>query len=122
MQANDTLVLVFAEALDPTSLPAGPTVKEDRSGGSTLTVPGLIQSASIDNSYLGANNSSGSATGTVTISADNKTVTVTVGTISTTGSGIRAGNAGTGTIVPATAVTDAAGNGATGSANVNRLF
>jgi hypothetical protein len=123
MQASDTLTLVFSEALDPASVPGTVTVTEARSGGSsTLTIPGLIQTANVSNSYLGGNSSSG--TSTATVSRPNaSTVAVTLGSVTTTGSGVAAGT-GSVTVKPDASLKDAAGNAVvTGSsAVVSRLF
>ena len=110
MQQNDTLDLTFSEVV---KLPAGAfTVTENRSNGSaTLTIPNLIQTASIANGYLGGNNSSGSATATATLTNGGKTIHIVVGAVTTTGSGLGTGSGGT-AIAPAAGVTDSAANGA----------
>jgi hypothetical protein len=127
MEVNDTLVLTFDEPLAAGSVPTSVTVTEARAGTSTLTIPGLIQAAAIDNNYLGGNNSSGSASATVVLSNGNKTVTITLGTVSTTGGGVIAKSADSAanvTIKPGSGQTDVAGNGAlaTSSALLSRLF
>lgn len=124
MQATDTLTLTFSEALNPNSVPTTATVTEQRSGSSTLTIPGVISAASINNNYLGGNNSSGSATGTVVLSNGGKTITITLGTVTTTGSGVVTSTTGsTVSVEPAATITDIAGNsGSTESASITRLF
>ena len=123
MQSGDTLSLTFSEALDRTSVPASVTVTESRSGQSTLSIPGVIASADIANGYLGGNNSSGAATGTIAWSADSKLLTITLGAITTTGSGV---GTGTGAVfmTPAAAIKDSAGNTVviTTPPTVSRLF
>jgi type II secretory pathway pseudopilin PulG len=122
MQQGDTLDLTFSEAVN---LPAGPfTVTESRSGGSTtLTIPGLIQTASIANGYLGGNPASGSATGTASLTNGGKTIHVVLGVVTTTGGGLGTGSGGT-SITPAAGVTDAASNAAvtTVARTVGTLF
>ncbi|MEN3282786.1 MAG: large repetitive protein [Solirubrobacteraceae bacterium] len=112
MQAGDTLVLTFSEALAPTSLAGTFIVTEQRAGAATLTIPGLINSATIGGSYLGANNSSAASSNSPSALGNlNKTVTVTLGTITTTGSGVGTGTGGA-SISPASTLTDPAGNAA----------
>jgi hypothetical protein len=123
MQAGDTLTLVFDEAMAPTEVPITVTVTESRGNGSggTLRIPGLIQDAPIDGGYLGGRNSSGTAAGSVAQSSDQKRLTVTLGTVTTTGNGVDNDDADV-TLRPDPGLTDLAGNGATGSATVTRLF
>jgi hypothetical protein len=122
MQAGNSLTLVFSEALQASTVPSSVAVKEERAGPSTFTMPGLTVSASISNNYLGANSSFGSATGTVTVSADRKSVTVTLGPITTSGSGVAPGTAGV-NIAPAAALQDPSGNSAPNTtASVTPLF
>jgi hypothetical protein len=110
MQAGDTLVLTFSEPLAVTSLAGNFVVTEQRAGAATLTIPGLINSATIGSNYLGANNSSAtSSTSPSALSNLNKTVTVTLGTIATTGSGVGTGSGGA-SISPSSVLTDLAGN------------
>jgi hypothetical protein len=112
MQAGDTFVLTFSEGLAPATLASNFVVSEQRSGAATLSIPGLINSATIGSSYLGANNSSGtSSTSPSALSNVNKTVTVTLGAITVTGSGVATGTGGA-SIVPSSSLTDAAGNAA----------
>jgi len=122
MQTANGLTLVFSEPLKTTSVPASVTVTENRSGGSTFTMPGLIQSTAINNAYLGGNNSSGTATGTVTLTNGNQSVTITLGTVSPTGSGVGTGSSAV-SIAPNAALQDVSGNGATATAaSVTPLF
>jgi hypothetical protein len=117
MQAADTMDLLFSEPLAPASVPSSATVMEMRSGGATaLTIPNVIQSAPIANSYLGGNNSSGTATGAITLTNSNKTIHIVLGTVTTTGSGVGTG-AGGATVKPAGTITDVAANGANATAN-----
>jgi hypothetical protein len=112
MQAGDTFVLTFSEPLAATSLAGNFVVTEQRAGAATLTIPGLINSATIGSGYLGANNSSAtSSTSPSALSNLNKTVTVTLGAITTTGSGVGTGMGGA-TISPSSVLTDLAGNAA----------
>jgi Bacterial Ig-like domain len=112
MQAGDTFVLTFSEGLAPSSLTSNYVVSEQRAGGATLSIPGLINSATIGSNYLGANNSSGTSnTSPSLLSNVNKTVTVTLGSITVTGSGVATGTAGA-TITPSSSLTDPAGNAA----------
>jgi hypothetical protein len=112
MQAGDTFVLTFSEGLAPGSLASNYVVSEQRSSGSTLSIPGLITSATIANAYLGANGSSGTSnTSPSALSNVNKTVTVTLGSITVVGSGVATGTGGA-SIVPSNTLTDPAGNAA----------
>jgi Bacterial Ig-like domain len=116
MQAGDTFVLTFSEPLAPTTLAANFTVTEQRASGATLTIPGLINSTTIANGYLGGSSSSGtSSTSPSALSNLDKTVTVTLGTITTTGSGVGTGSGGA-SISPATTLTDVVGNAARSTA------
>jgi prepilin-type N-terminal cleavage/methylation domain-containing protein len=123
IQSADGLTLVFSEALKTTSVPASVIATESRSNnGSTFTMPGLIQSAAINNAYLGGKNSSGTATGTVSLTNGNKSVAITLGTVSTTGSGVGTGTTAV-SIAPNAALQDLSGNGVTGTAaSVTPLF
>lgn len=110
MQAGDTFVLTFSEPLAVTSLAGNFVVTEQRAGAATLTIPGLINSATIGSNYLGANNSSATSnTSPSALSNLNKTVTVRLGTIATTGSGVGTGSGGA-SISPSSVLTDLAGN------------
>jgi hypothetical protein len=112
MQTGDTFVLTFSEGLAPSSLASNYVVSEQRSGAATLTIPGLINSATIGGGYLGANNSSGTSnTSPSLLSNVNKTVTVTLGAITITGSGVATGTGGA-SIIPSSSLTDPAGNAA----------
>ena len=111
METGNTMDLVFSEPLAPGSVPGTATVTEQRVSSSTLTIPGVIQSASINNNYLAGTNSSGSATGTITLTNADKTIHIVLGTVTTTGTGIATGSGGA-TLKPAGAITDTAGNGA----------
>jgi hypothetical protein len=116
MQAGDSVAFTFSEPLAVATVPSSVTVREERSGQSALTISGLLASAvSIPNGYLGGNNSSGTATGTVALSAGNTVVTVTLSTVTTTGSGVAAGPAQALSFTPNAALKDGAGNAAAGS-------
>ncbi len=124
MEAGDTMDLVFSEPLDPASVPSSATVTEQRSGGSrTLTIPDVIQSATIASSYLGGNKSSGSATGTITLTDGDTTVHIVLGPLTTSGSGVATGRGGA-TLKPATTITDTSGLSAvtTATAACSPLF
>jgi hypothetical protein len=112
MQSGDTFVLTFSEGLAPASLASNYVVSEQRAGATTLSISGLINSATIGSGYLGANNSSGTSnTSPSALSNVNKTVTVTLGAITVTGSGVATGTGGA-SIIPSSALTDPAGNAA----------
>jgi len=121
METGDTISLTFSEALATTSVPTSVTVTEHRQGTATLTIPGLIQPAAISNSYLAANNATATAPSTsVVLSNGNKTVTITLGTV--TGGGMNTGS-GAVSVQPEAALTDVVGNGAgSTSASITRLF
>jgi hypothetical protein len=123
MQAGDTITFTFSEPLNPATVPSSVTVTEARQGQSRLTIAGLLASnVSIPNGYLGGNMSSGTATGTVTLSSGNTVITVTLGTVTTTGSGVMAGPADDLTFVPSSSLTDLVGNSATGSFTTAATF
>jgi hypothetical protein len=122
MESGDIITLTFDEALDPLSVPTSVTVKEERSGSSTLTIPGLIVNVGIANGYLGGNGASGTATGTVVLSSGNTVITVTLGSVTLAGNGVGTGS-GAVNIMPATALTDVAGNASLNTpATLSRLF
>ncbi|HEY2703575.1 MAG TPA: hypothetical protein VGL20_07795, partial [Candidatus Dormibacteraeota bacterium] len=140
MESGDALNLTFSEALAPTSVPGTTTVTESRTGGvlggggsSTLSMNGVIQSSpiSIDNSYLNlgllGTSVQGTATGAITLTNSNTTVSILLGTVTPSGGGIggglAAGSAAV-TVSPVAAITDLAGNPAvtTSTATVTRLF
>jgi hypothetical protein len=124
MQATDTLTLVFSKGLDPSTVPATATVTESRSGSSTtFAIPGVIQGpVTISNSYM-SGGASGTSTATVSLSADHRTMTLTLGTVSTTGGGPAQGT-GPVSVRPAAGFKDHAGNAVntTPSAAISRLF
>ena len=116
------MTLTFSEALNPLTVPSSATVTEERQGGTTLTIPGVIQSADIANSYVNGNGSGGSATGTITLTGGNKTISISLGTVTPINSGVATGT-GAVPLSPAAAIQDAAGNAAAGTpASVARLF
>ena len=124
MQTGDTMDLTFSEPIAAGSIPGSATVKELRTGGSTvLTIPGVIQSASIANGYVSGNGSGGSATGTITLTNSNKTIHIVLGTVTAISGGV-AGGSGGATLSPDGAITDVASNGAvtTSSALCSPLF
>lgn len=120
MQSGDTLVLAFSEAIDSASLPTSPaTVTQDRSGNTTtLAIPGVIQTATIDNTYQ-TKNTITTASGALALSNGNKTLTVTLSNLNGTG---QTAGAGAVSISTVTTFRDLAGNAATGSANLARLW
>ena len=123
METGDTVTLVFNEALAQGSVPSTATItlsKSHTGDPTSLSIPGLIQDTTIDASYL--QNSSATGAADVTLSADGKTVTLTVTSITSNANKLNTGSSGTITLSPATTLTDAAGNSATGSQSLNRLF
>jgi hypothetical protein len=89
------------------------TVTEQRSAASvtTLTIPNIIQSASINKAYLSKDSTTATATGTVTLTNANKTIHIVLGAVSVSGSGTTAtGNKGA-VLAPSAAITDAATTG-----------
>lgn len=110
MQQGDTLDLTFSE---PVNLPGGSfSATESRASGSTtLTIPNLIQSATIASGYVGGNNSSGSAPATLSLTNGNKTIHVVLGAVTNVSKGIATGSGGA-SIAPAAGITDSAANGA----------
>lgn len=127
MQAGDVAILTFSEALKPASIPTSLAVTESRGGllsvSGDLTIPGFINATTISTSYLGGINSSGRATSTsVILSNGDRTVSVTLGAITTTGSGVATGSGGA-SVTPNTALQDLAGNAAATTARtLNPLF
>jgi hypothetical protein len=115
--------LIFSEPLDVTSVPASAAVAELKSGGIALTIPGVIQSATLHSSYVGnSNGSGGSSAGTIS-RPDSKTVRITLGTVTQTEGGVTTGTAAV-TMSPVAAITDQSGNTTitSWSASVTRLF
>jgi type II secretory pathway pseudopilin PulG len=113
MEQNDTMDLTFSEPLAPGSVPGAVTVTEQRSAASvtTLTIPNIIQSASINKAYLSKDSTAATATGTVTLTNANKTIHIVLGAVSVSGSGTTAtGNKGA-VLAPCAAITDAATTG-----------
>ncbi len=123
MEAGDTLDMVFSEPLAPGSVPASATVTELRSSGTSLTIPGVIQSATIANGYVNGNGAGGSATGTITLTNADKTIHIVLGTVTPVGGGVATGSAGA-ALRPVAALTDTGGNGAstTFAATCSPLF
>ena len=123
MQANDTLTMTFSEALDPSTVPASATVKEERSGGTDLTILGVIQTTVIANSYVNGNGSGGSSTGAITLTGGNTTISITLGTVTPISGGVSTGT-GSVSFSPVATIKDPAGNAAvtSSSASVARLF
>lgn len=112
MQSSDTFVMTFSEALAPRSVPNPVTVTESRSATniSTLTIPGLIKSATIDNSYVRNAPGSGSSSNTAVV-LSTRTLTATIASIADANSGLGKGT-GPAQIVPAAGLTDLVGNAA----------
>ena len=123
MEAGDTLVVTFSEAITSTITSPITITESDPNGGGndTLTIPGLTNGAldTGSNLYITSNNSSATFAGsTLILSNGNKTLTATVG-ITAGGSGITAaGGPNTFVFAASTGLTDAAGNTATGSVSV----
>ncbi len=92
-------------------MPSSVLVRELRTGGATaLTIPGLILSSTIANNYVAGNVDGASSTVTPALSNLNKTVTVTLGTLTPIGARGQDRQRPQVTIVPAPSLTDAAGN------------
>lgn|GEM_PF-2285290 len=122
MQNGDILTFTFAEALDPASVPTSPvTITQTRGGNNTsLSIPGVIATiANLDDSYQ-TKNTSTTASGALVLSNGNKTLTVTLSGL-TGGANATAGTASV-TMSPASTLRDLAGNAATGSATVAKLW
>lgn len=125
IEPGDSVTALFSEPVLASSVPAAPSITESRTGTANvmLSVPGVFS----DPLNLGTPNylaGAGAAVfaGTATVASAN--VTVTVGTCS---SGcllpVRPPTAPTAVFAPATTITDAAGNPATGTQSItNRLF
>ena len=84
--AGDTISFTFTEALDAASVPANTTVTladPSGSGSDTLTVAGITNGARStgSDSYVTTDKATASFASTVTLSADRKTITVTVGSV-----------------------------------------
>ncbi len=110
LQNADTLVLTFSEAIDSASLPTSPvTVTQARSGNNTsLTITGVIATVNnLDDSYQ-TKNTTTTASGALSLSADKKTLTVTLGSVAG-GANATAGTASV-PIVAASTIRDTAGN------------
>lgn len=126
MQAGDTAVMTFSEALAPASVPSNLVVKEQRTSSSVgaLTIPGLINSATINGNYLSANGASATSnTSPSTLSLGNTRVTVTLGTLTVVGGFVTTGSGGAGSVGPASSLEDVAGNAArTTSRPMSALF
>ena len=126
IQAGDTLVVTFSEALAPASMPTSVTVSETDppgSGNDTLSITGITTASDTgsDLYITGNNKTAGFASSTAALSNGNKTITVTVaGACTGTGcaSDIAAGGPGTLVLGPVSTLTDPAGNGATGTFSV----
>jgi len=107
MQHRDTLVMTFSEALARRSVPDRVTVIEARSADtSTLTIPGLINSAPIRGARSNKTRGSGSSSSTVVLS--DRTVTATVGVVTEAPGGLKE-DGGSAQIVPAATLTDRVG-------------
>ncbi len=115
MQAGDTAVLTFSEALAPASVPSNLVVREQRTSSTVgaLTVPGLINSAAISGGYLSANGASATSnTSPSALSLGDTRVTVTLGTLAVVGGSVATGSGGASVVVPASSLQDVAGNAA----------
>jgi hypothetical protein len=129
IQPGDTLVVVFSEALNPATVSSSSTVRltdPSGAGNDTLSVTGIGNGELNTGSdgYITADNSAAAYAGSaLTLSNANKTVTATVGpTCSGGGCGNKRGTVTSNpslVFVPSPALTDAAGNAATGALTVS---
>jgi hypothetical protein len=122
LQQNDALSVVFSEPI-ASALPASTTITETRpaTGNATLTIASFTAGARNLGSanYLTAPGSV-SVPGTITRSADSKTITVTAGVCTTNCALLAAGTGTTMSYAPLSALQDAAGNNATGARAAGR--
>jgi len=86
MQVGDTISFTFNEAIARSSVPSAPTVRIAGSGGSTLTIGGVIADLSLgnNNGYVDKNGEDASSTASVTWSNGDKTITLTLGAVTGT--------------------------------------
>ncbi len=126
IETGDTFVASFSEAIAAASLPGSTPITEDgvAPGADVLTIAGFTSPALVMSS---ANYVAGVFVvvfaGTSALSAGNATITVTVGTCTTSCGQERNGTGATMIYVPATTLLDAAGNAATGSRSTGfRIF
>jgi hypothetical protein len=120
VDAGDTLVVTFAEALKPSTVAASGTLTFNKiAGNDTFSMTGLINGTITTGTTGKVTASSISYTGTMALSNADKTITLTVGNC-TVGCGNAGAGSGSGTVpfAPNPAITDPAGNAATGTFNV----
>lgn len=139
VSSGDLFSVTFGEALNPGSIPTGTqtlTIVRPGNGAGTATISGVLSTPFATSGYVNGKTSV-SWSGSLSLSADNRTVTFTVTSAGspapgscTAGNGgsctfpYNAGEATTSTLTPNTSIADAAGNAATGSftPTPNRLF
>jgi len=127
MQVGDALAVTFSESILASSVPGTTSITEtDPTGGGndTLTITGLTNGARAlgANSYINTNNTSAAfASSTLGVAGATVTATVAGACTGTCGANIRAGQ-GAFAFAPATSITDAAGNAATGTLTTVATF
>ena len=127
MEVGDALQVTFSEPILASSVPGSTTITEtdpNGSGNDTLTITGLTNGARAlgANNYIAANNTSAAfASSTLAVSGANVTATVAGACTGTCGANITAGR-GALAFAPATTITDAAGNAATGALTTAATF
>jgi hypothetical protein len=137
LESGDKFVLTFGEALDPSTVPSTATVTYATDSNQVLTITSNVLTGSVSftagTGYLDKSRSV-TATGSTSLSADHKTMTITFTSLSgdtgklSQGSGLPPSGS---TLSPISALKDVAGNSATGSQpittgngspNTTRLF
>jgi hypothetical protein len=120
VDTGDTLVVTFTEALKPSTVAASGTLTFNKiAGNDTFSISGLINGTITTGTTGKVTASSISYTGAMGLSNANKTITFTVGSC-TAGCANAGAGSGSGTVpfAPTAAITDPAGNAATGTFNV----
>jgi len=120
VDAGDTLVVTFTEALKASTVPGTGTLTFTKTGGNdTFALTGLMNGTITTGTTGKVTTGSISYTGTMALSNANKTITYTAGAC-TAGCANAGGGSGSGTVpfVAATTLTDLAGNAAAGTFNV----
>ena len=118
IEVGDLMVLVFDEAVDPATLSSTANITLSRATGNTSFSIAGIGTGSFSSSYM-PSNSTVTATGSVTFSADKKTVTIIVNAV--TGTPL-VGN-GSATFTVDSTIKDLAGNAIDDrTATLSRLF
>jgi hypothetical protein len=120
MQKGDTFVIHYDEALIDGPIIGTTTVTEQKSGTTcSLTIDHVIQPVTISCSYVsGTSGAKATATADVTENSAHDTFTITLRAVT----GTPATGTGSFTVVPWTSAMDNAGNVATGTAIISRLF